>query len=234
MDFATMEDFAELRRRMVHYQLRRRGIDDPRVLDAMECVPRHEFVPPTLREQAYDDCALPIGLGQTISQPYTVAFMLQILKPLEHERVLEIGTGTGYNAALLSQLAREVHSVERISVLAESASQRLQRLGYHNVQVHCSDGTLGWSEAAPYDGMIITAGAASFPDAYPRQLGPHGRIVIPIGGDRGQVLCRYESQNGRLQVTRFGTFAFVPLIGAEQSSLDHVPESPRSESRENH
>jgi protein-L-isoaspartate(D-aspartate) O-methyltransferase len=205
--------FAELRRDMVERQIRRRGVHDPRVLAAMLDVPREEFIPEDLRDDAYCDFPLPIGLEQTISQPFTVAFMLQSLLLLGSEQVLEIGTGSGYAAAVLSRLARVVHTMERIPALAQQASERLRRLGYSNVHVHMADGTLGLPEHAPFDAIVVTASAEELPSPYPSQLSDGGRIVIPIGGPLGQNLMRYTRHGQRMSRENLGNFNFVPLIG---------------------
>ena len=206
--------FAEWRRRMVEEQLRGRGIRDERVLHAMQIVPREEFVDEYLKYRAYDDGPLPIGCGQTISQPLTVAFMCQALELVGTERVLEVGTGSGYAAAVLSLLAREVYTIERIPELAERARQRLERLGYHNVYPSTGDGTLGLRQYAPYHGIVVTAGAESLPHPYLEQLALGGRIVIPIGGyPYGQTMYRYTKRPEGVEVEDLGGFAFVPLIG---------------------
>ena len=203
----------ELRHRMVELDLRSRGICDERVLAAMGRVPREEFVPDNERSVAYEDHALPIGLGQTISQPFTVAYMCEAAQLHGGEIVLEIGTGSGYGAAVLSRLAREVYSIERLSELADSARERLQKMGYQNVHVVTGDGSLGWPEHAPYDAIIVTAGAESLPHALAQQLAPGGRMVIPIGEPHyGQTMYRMTNCDGRLQSEDLGAFAFVPLI----------------------
>ncbi len=213
----SQRDFQESREEMVRYLAEERGISDRRVLQAMSLVPREEFVPPRIRTLAYTDQALPIECGQTISQPYTVAFMCEALELTGSERVLEVGTGTGYGAAVLSKLAAEVITVERISQLAATAARRLTKLKYDNVRVFRADGTLGWPELAPYDRIIVTAAAETLPAAYLEQLKPDGRIVIPIGRIcQGQEMCRITIRNGATSVEELGTFAFVPLID-EQS-----------------
>jgi protein-L-isoaspartate(D-aspartate) O-methyltransferase len=207
---------AEQRSRMVKRQLASRGISDERVLEAMREVPREEFVPQSLRNVAYDDGALPIGRGQTISQPFTVAFMCEALRVQPADALLEVGTGSGYGAAVLSRIARTVHTVERIPELAAEARQRLQRLGYHNVTVHLADGSLGVPEAAPFDGIIVTAGAERLPQAYLDQLAEGGRIVIPLGRTpHNQSMFRFTRRDSELAVDNLGGFLFVPLIGEE-------------------
>ncbi len=208
--------FAQLRQRMVNDQLRARGIRDQRVLAAMLTVPREEFVPTELRGEAYDDCPEPIGEGQTISQPATVAYMAETARLIGGEKILEVGTGSGYGAAVLSLLGKRVHSIERIPALARSAAETLRRLGYSNVRVHDGDGSLGLEQEAPFDAIIVTAGAAYLPPAYTEQLAEGGRIVIPIGKQRTrQHLYRYRRNRGDLSVDDLGAFTFVPLIGAE-------------------
>lgn len=207
-------DFCQLRRRMVDEQFRAHGISDPRVLQAMSEIPREEFVPSDLRAAAYEDSPLPIGCGQTISQPFTVAFMTQALQLEGNEKVLEIGTGSGYGAAVLGRLASEVYTVERIAALAEQARERLARLGYDNVTVVRGDGTLGLPDQAPFDAIVVTAGAESLSESFVQQLREGGRIVIPIGGYRtGQTMYRFTRQHGELKVGDLGSFTFVPLIG---------------------
>lgn len=210
----TATDFARLRRWMVDEQLREHGISDERVLDAMGRVPREDFVPDELRGAAYEDGPLPIGCGQTISQPYTVAFMCQALQLTGPEKVLEIGAGSGYGAAVLSRLAAQVFTVERIPELARSARANLAQAGCENVYVVAGDGTLGLPDEAPFDGIVVTAGAETLPDAYVRQLKPGGRIVIPVGRSRyGQTMYRFTRGDEHLRVENLGGFAFVPLIG---------------------
>lgn len=206
--------FAGLRSRMVEAQLADHGIEDRRVLDAMARVPREEFVPPEMCDAAYEDGPLPIGYGQTISQPFTVAFMCEALRLDGGEKVLEIGAGSGYSAAVLSLLAKSVFSIERVPELAEQARERLARLGYDNVRVISGDGTLGLPAEAPFDAIVVTAGAEALPDTYVQQLRMQGRIVIPIGEYRyNQEMYRFTRQEGELRVENLGGFAFVPLIG---------------------
>ncbi len=201
------------KQRMLDQHLRSRGITDERVLAAMERVPREEFVPAPLRGRAYDDRALSIELGQTISQPYTVAFMAQAARLEGHERVLEVGTGSGYGAAVLCHLASEVYTIERWPELFDSATQRLERLGFHNVVTKLDDGSLGWPEQAPFDAIITTAAAEQLPNVFRDQLAEGGRIIIPIGElSGGQTMFRITRRNGTFEEERLGLFSFVPLV----------------------
>ncbi len=199
---------------MVRLQLEQRGIQDARVLDAMAQVPRHLFVPAEARDQAYGDHALPINEGQTISQPYVVALMAQGLALSPGERVLEIGAGSGYAAAVLSLLAGEVYAIERHPALAESAARRLRELGYTNVHIVASDGTEGLPEYAPFDGIMVSAAAPWVPLPLREQLGEGGRLVIPVGGRQAQMMLRLTRTNHQIQTERMGEVRFVPLIGA--------------------
>lgn len=204
------------RERMVSEQLRRRDIIDPAVLAAFGSVPREEFVDPEAEKWAYEDTPLAIGHGQTISQPYVVAMTVQALALAGNERVLEIGTGSGYAAAILGQLAREVHTVERIEELASSAAERLARLGYRNVHVHHGDGTLGWPPAAPYQAIAVAAGAPRPPPSLLDQLAVGGRIVLPRGDASSQRLVRITRKDETSFVEdNLGEVRFVPLLGAE-------------------
>lgn len=210
-----MLDCRVARQQLVN-QLRNRGISDERVLAAMNVVPREDFVPEDLRERAYEDHALPIGSEQTISQPFTVAFMCEALQLTGNERVLEIGTGSGYGACVLSRLANWVYTIERLPELAASAQQRIQHLGFQNITVRIGDGSLGWPEEAPFDAIIVTAGAAECPSTYREQLAPAGRIVIPVGPTpRQQQMVRFTLRHGELIPESLGSFAFVPLIGEQ-------------------
>ncbi|MBK5093041.1 MAG: protein-L-isoaspartate(D-aspartate) O-methyltransferase [Actinobacteria bacterium] len=198
---------------MVERQLEARGIKDRRVLEAMRDVPRHLFVLPAYRERAYEDCPLPIDERQTISQPYMVAWMTELLCLKGDETVLEIGTGSGYQAAVLSKLARFVYTVERIPALAESARERLRDVGITNVEVVVSDGTEGLPEHAPYEGIIVTAGSPSVPPLLVEQLGDRGRLVIPVGSSGVQMLTVIEKRGDRTITSEEGSCVFVPLVG---------------------
>lgn len=202
-------------KRMVEMQIARRGISHPGVLRAMERVPRHRFVPPEYRSQAYADYPLPIGYGQTISQPYIVALMTQLLDPKPTDRVLEIGTGCGYQAAVLAEIVREVYTVEIIPELAEQATRRLAELGYTNVFTRQGDGYYGWPEHAPYDGIIVTAAAPEVPPPLIEQLAEGGRMVLPLGSSPGyQDLWLLEKRGGKIYRTNYGGVLFVPLTRA--------------------
>jgi protein-L-isoaspartate(D-aspartate) O-methyltransferase len=221
-----VETFAEKRRRMVEEQIAARGVVDRTVLDAMLAVPRQMFVPSSAAEFAYDDTPLPIEEGQTISQPYVVALMAAALKVTSRDRVLEIGAGSGYAAAVLARIAAEVYAIERHAVLAELASRRMKDLGFDNVDVRHGDGTLGWPEHAPYDAILVSAGGPSVPDALRTQLAVGGRLVIPVGTTpRAQELVRVTriGQNEYRQ-EELGAVQFVPLIGA-QGWEDRTPGS---------
>jgi protein-L-isoaspartate(D-aspartate) O-methyltransferase len=207
------EYFRKERYRMVAEQIEGRGIRTPRVLEAMCTVPRHVFVPPAYASQAYEDGPLPIGFGQTISQPYIVALMTDLLRLKGDEIVLEIGTGSGYQAAILSRLARQVYSIERQAELAALADERLRSLGYHNVQVIVGDGSGGLPEHAPYDAILVTAAAPRISSALAEQLKVNGRLVIPVGGRYGQELCLCEKLEDGLDCTEIAPVAFVPLRG---------------------
>jgi protein-L-isoaspartate(D-aspartate) O-methyltransferase len=198
---------------MVEHQLRQRRIVDPRVLTAMEKVPRHRFLPFPGDQDAYGDYPLPIGEGQTISQPYMVALMTEALHLTGVERVLEIGTGSGYQAAILAELARDVCSVERHPGLAERARAVLADLGYRNVTIIVGDGSLGHPEAAPYDRIIVTAAAPQIARPWAEQLAEDGVLVVPVGDRWGQTLTRCTMRAGRLHHENLGACVFVPLVG---------------------
>lgn len=201
------------RQRMVEDHLRKRDIYDRRVLEAMAAVPRHIFVPEDHRHLAYVDGPLPIGCGQTISQPYIVALMTQMLMLKGGENVLEVGTGSGYQAAILGYLARQVYTIERHPSLAKQAESILQTLGYHNVHVFVGDGSLGWAENAPYQAIIVTAAAPQAPQVLLDQLDRDGRLVIPVGGPSYQLLERWQRQGDKFEREEMTPVAFVPLRG---------------------
>lgn len=198
---------------MVDTQLIPRGIKDERVLAAMRKVPRHLFMPESVQFSAYDDMALPIGEGQTISQPYMVAIMTELLELKGDETVLEIGAGSGYQAAILAELAKEVYTVERVEALADNARERLRNLGYDNVYVFTGDGTRGFEEKAPFDRIIITAGTPKIPDPLINQLKEGGLIVAPVGERFSQILIRGEKKKDSLIEEYHTPCVFVPLIG---------------------
>jgi protein-L-isoaspartate(D-aspartate) O-methyltransferase len=207
------EEFSSQISNMIQTQLRRRGITDTAVLAAMESVPRHEFVPREFREKSYDDVPLPIGDGQTISQPYIVAAMTAALHVKPSDRVLEIGAGCGYQAAILSRLAREVFGVERRPELALSASARLERLGYANVHVHCGDGTLGMPDLAPFEAILVAAAAPVIPQPLLAQLAEGGRMIVPVGDAEHQELQLIEKRGKSVRTTTLEGCRFVPLVG---------------------
>jgi len=198
---------------MIEGQLVSRGIQDRRVLDAMRKVPRHMFVDEALRDQAYSDHPLPIGDKQTISQPYIVAVMTETLNLQGHEKVLEIGTGSGYQTAILAELAERVFSMERFPSLAYRANQVLKKNGYTNVIIRVADGTMGWPEEAPFDGIIITAGTPRIPQPLVDQLAIGGRMVVPVGGRFSQELIVVEPKPEGVRKTNLGAVRFVDLVG---------------------
>ncbi|MCK5329494.1 MAG: protein-L-isoaspartate(D-aspartate) O-methyltransferase [Candidatus Latescibacteria bacterium] len=206
-------NFEKLRRRMVATQIESRGIRDERVLEAMRTVPRHRFVVGDERSAAYEDRPLSIGRGQTISQPYMVALMTACLKLRGGEKVLEIGTGSGYQTAVLAEIAGAVHSVERHLALSEQAAKRLSKLGYDRCILKVGDGTVGWPEAAPFDGIIVTAGAPEVPEALREQLADGGRLVIPVGAEYHQMLYEIRRDGARFVEKEVTGCVFVPLIG---------------------
>jgi len=209
-----MSDFAHQRERMVRDLIAARGIKDERVLAALRKVPRHLFVKEHLRSQAYGDHALPIGAAQTISQPYIVARMTELLEVGPEHSVLEIGTGSGYQTAILAQLARRVYSLERIAELAKEAIPRMRQLGLDNVKIQVFDGTVGWSEWAPYDRILVTAGAPKVPEPLLDQLAPGGTLLVPEGQLNMQRLVLYrKSARGEMRRREGEDVAFVPLLG---------------------
>lgn len=206
------DDFAKLRRNMVEYQIKARGVSDKRVLEAMHKAPRHLFVPDKLQHRAYDDEPLPIGYGQTISQPYIVAYMTEQVDVGEDEKVLEIGTGSGYQAAILGELAKEVYTIEIIPELGERARQILQELNYDNVHVKIGDGYKGWPEAAPFDAIIVTAAPDHIPQPLIDQLALGGRMMIPVG-EFSQDLVLLERTKKGVEQRRKIPVRFVPMTG---------------------
>ena len=202
------------RRAMVETQIARRGVADARVIAAMHSVPRHAFVPTEVRDRAYEDAPLPIGCGQTISQPYMVAAMTAALRLRGDERVLEIGGGCGYQAAVLAGLAREVVTIEYRSELATATAARLAEMGYENIHVHCGDGTLGLPEFAPFDAILVAAGAPAAPAPLLSQLADGGRMAIPVGTLENQELQVIERTRDTFSITVLDSCRFVPLIGA--------------------
>ncbi len=199
---------------MVAEQIEARGVRDSAVLSALRSVPRHEFVPPQYRSLAYADRPLPIGLGQTISQPYIVALMTELLDPEPTDRILEVGTGSGYQAAVAARVVEQVYSIELLPELARTAAERLERLGITNVEVRAGDGYLGWPDHAPFDGILVTAGADHVPPPLVEQLAPGARMVIPVGtSDADQVLQVVEKRpDGSVQVRDVVPVRFVPLL----------------------
>lgn len=206
-------DFAQQRQWMVEHQLREWGICDPQVLDVMGRVPRERFVPESQREAAYYDGALPIGEGQTISQPFVVAHMTEMLRIQGHEKVLEVGTGSGYQAAILALLAREVHTVERLSVLAARARAVLGELSITNVTIHVGDGSQGWPAAAPYDAILVACGSPHVPPPLIEQLANGGRMVLPVGPRGLQELVLVTKTGDKVTQEKRAPVAFVPMVG---------------------
>ncbi len=222
-------DFAALRERMVREQLMGRDITDPRVLEAMRRVPRHKFVPPELQAAAYRDTPLPIGSNQTISQPYIVAFMTQLLELKPTDVVLEIGTGSGYQTAILCELARFVYSLERYPALAERAAAVLDELGYENVELHIGDGSQGLPDMAPFDAILVTAAAPVIPGPLRAQLADGGRMVLPIGDDQGQSLQRVRRIGDQWKIEDHIPVMFVLLYGKHGFT---PPDDPQPEHEE--
>ena len=210
-----MDNYERERKRMVVEQIERRGLRDARLLAALESTPRHLFVPENYRNAAYEDGPLPIGFGQTISQPYIVALMTDLLHLKGDERVLEVGTGSGYQAAILGMMADEVHTVEYVPELATGADKLLKSLGMDNVHVHFGDGSLGWPEFAPYGGILVAAAAPQTPKALLEQLDDGGRLVLPVGGRGMQNLEVWERKGKRFDHKTLTAVAFVPLRGEQ-------------------
>lgn len=209
------QDFAAERKLMVAYQLRGHGISDRRVLEAFDFVPRHLFVPEEYRSAAYEDGPLPIGFQQTISQPFIVAYMTQLLDLTGTERVLEVGTGSGYQAAVLAALTAEVHTIELIPALADRAKTIFEQLGLRNIHLHLGDGSLGWADAAPYDAILVTAAGPRVPKSLLNQLAEGGRMVLPVGERGDQVLELWRREAEQFTHETLLPVAFVPLRGKE-------------------
>jgi protein-L-isoaspartate(D-aspartate) O-methyltransferase len=208
---AQKDHFAILRKQMVERQIKARGIEDIHILEVMQTVERHKFVPPSLQEYAYDDRPLPIGYGQTISQPYIVALMSKLLSPKPKDKVLEIGTGSGYQAAILAELVEKVYTIEIIPELAELAKKRLKTLGYKNVFVKCGNGYLGWPEMALFDGIIVTCSPKDIPQPLIEQLKEGGRVVIPVGEGLPQKLIVLYKKEGKIIKKYIADVLFVPM-----------------------
>lgn len=226
-----MPDFALGRERMVEAQLGRRGIRDPCVLDAMHQAPREAFVASELRDIAYEDCPVSIGEGQTISQPYIVALMAEAAELKSTDSVLEVGTGSGYAAAVLSRIASGVYGIECFASLIGEARARHARLGYENVELRCSDGTLGWPEAAPFDAILVAASADAVPPPLKDQLASHGRLLMPVNV-RGQLFRQTLRKLRRLNVKEYeesdlGPVTFVPLVGGKEEDASWGSRRPR-------
>jgi protein-L-isoaspartate(D-aspartate) O-methyltransferase len=223
------QDYERARLRMVSDSIAKAGVTDPRVLDAMRRVPRHEFVPATYREKAYWDSAWPIGYKQTITWPSVVALMTQSLDPKPDDRVLEIGTGSGYQAAVLSQLVKQVYSIEIIKPLGQNADRRLKRLGYHNVKVKVGDGYAGWPEFAPFDKIIVTCSPEKVPQPLIDQLAEGGRMIIPVGSRYDQEMCLLEKKGGKLVRKNVMPTYFVPMTGQsdKERTVKPDPSNPK-------
>ncbi len=213
----AQDHWAALRERMVREQVEPRGIRDAKTLAALRKVPRHLFVPEASRHLAYEDYPLPIGEGQTISQPYIVAYMTEALRLRGGETVLEIGTGSGYQAAILAEIAAEVYSIEIVPALAASAAERLAALGYANVRVRAGDGYRGWPEAAPFDGILVTAAPDHVPQPLVDELKPGGRLVIPVGVDTQELRVLVKRADGGLDEERTLPVRFVPMTGEAEA-----------------
>jgi protein-L-isoaspartate(D-aspartate) O-methyltransferase len=219
------DPFAERRVRMVETQIAARGVRNPRVLEAMRNVPRHFFVDPPQREQAYEDHPLPIAGNQTISQPYIVALMTELLDLEPGDKVLEIGTGSGYQSAVLGRLAGEVYTIEIVPELARSAAEKLKELGYRNVEVREGDGYRGWPEHAPFDGIIVTAAPERIPQPLIDQLAPGGRMVIPVGGFFQELKVFRKGMDGKVVEKDILPVRFVPMTGEIEKATPPPPEN---------
>jgi protein-L-isoaspartate(D-aspartate) O-methyltransferase len=205
-------EFAEKRKDMVDFQLLSRGISDKKTIEAMRKVPRHKFVPEYLRDMAYSDTPLPIGMGQTISQPYIVAYMTELLSPKKGQKILEVGTGSGYQAAVLSEIGCEVYTIEIVEPLAVYARSILSGLGYMDIHFKIGDGYLGWESHAPYDGIVVTAASPEVPEPLTSQLKAGGRLIIPVGEDLQELLLVTKTKEG-LREEKISPVRFVPMTG---------------------
>ncbi|MGQ9574893.1 MAG: protein-L-isoaspartate(D-aspartate) O-methyltransferase [Thermoguttaceae bacterium] len=212
------DPFASARHKMVQTQLRARDITDPRVLDAMGRVPRHQFLSEQFQHEAYDDHPLPIGHGQTISQPYIVALMTQLAAPRPTDRALDIGTGSGYQAAILAELCQEVYGIEIVQPLADEAARRLADLGYKNVTIRAADGYRGWPEHAPFDVIVVAAAPDHVPEPLIEQLAPGGRLVLPVGGYPQELTVVQKQPDGSTRQQIVAPVLFVPMTGEAQSA----------------
>jgi len=213
---SAQEKFKIMRERMVETQVKSRGVNDEEVLEAMRIVPRHEFVPENLQHSAYDDSPLPIGEGQTISQPYIVALMTEYLNLADDDTVLEIGTGSGYQAAVLAELAKQVYSIEIVQSLCNEARELLHQMGYDNVQVMCGDGYQGWPEHAPFDAIIVTAAPDHIPQPLVDQLKHGGRMIIPVGEWFQELVLITKDKKGTIKKESVIPVRFVPMTGEAQ------------------
>lgn len=223
--FAQQRDtFREQREQMVSQFIEREGVKNPRVLASMRQVPRHEFMPLAQRQQAYFDVALAIGFKQTISPPFIVAYMTEAIDPQPEDVVLEIGTGSGYQAAILSNLVRDVYTIEIVEQLAKTAEERLERLGYKNVHVKAGDGYLGWPEHAPFDKIIVTCSPEDVPRPLIEQLKEGGKMIVPLGERYNQVFHLFEKRDGKLQAKKLINTLFVPMTGASEDQRDIKPD----------
>ncbi|MCH7548479.1 MAG: protein-L-isoaspartate(D-aspartate) O-methyltransferase [Candidatus Krumholzibacteriota bacterium] len=219
-DRSASDDMSEKRERMIAEQIVDRGVRNPRVLDALRHVERHLFVSDEVRQFAYDDTPLMIGHGQTISQPYIVGLMTEMLDPQPHDRVLEIGTGSGYQAAVLARLVAKVYTIEIVEELGWLAEERLERLGYDNVHVRVGDGYLGWPEEGPFDKIIVTAAPPEVPQALVDQLADPGRMVLPVGSAFQQLIL-IEKKDGKTTRTTASAVRFVPMVHGEDEETTH-------------
>ncbi len=219
-EFEEEPIYLQRRNAMVKQTIEDRGIRDPKVLEAMLTVPRHEFVPDDLKEYAYEDRPLPIGLGQTISQPYIVAYMTELLELESEAKVLEIGTGSGYQAAILAALVKEVYTIEIFTELGQQAQKCFERLGYDTIQYRVGDGYYGWEEFAPYDGIIVTCAADHIPPPLIKQIKPGGRMVIPVGGvyQVQMLMLVMKDEQGTITVKNLLPVRFVPLLGEHEKN----------------